>query len=596
MSAELRRFAYSFVDDRPNLSVVEWAESELSLSSQVTAQPGPYSTFNRTHVQAPLECFRDTTTTDLVLCWAAQTDKSTTLSVGTLYRLKSRPTPTLIVFPNETLAGSFSETRLIPLIESSPQLSALKPKDKDKFRKLEMHLTTAPLSLVGSNSPANLAARSAGLVVQDEINKYPGASEREAGARQLAIERTKSYEPLCKRIYASTPTIEDDDGIWSLFLQGTQEYRWLPCIHCGVFSILEWKQVKWSQEAKDAKTGEYDFGLVKSSAHYECPHCQGKITDSDRYKMMRRGEWRAANPRPMPGWRSFHLSGLFSPSLSLGKLAVSFIQAKHGSLSDLQNFTNSTLAEPWTAEKPLKVTDEHLTALLGTTDRGTYDPADGGVNLMIVDVQRDHFVWLVRRFYRGTRSHLVDWGQSLGYDQLDATFARYQVAMLAIDTSQGIRSQELYEQIAARPGKWVAIKGQPGTMGEFYKAVQIDPHTGGKQAGQVTIPLLHVNDEHWSRELFDRLDGRVSGWKLTKEIDAVYQHQITGVRRVQVKGKNGTTDTKLRYRPPFDLWDCEKYALCLSYVVGFGRADPPALDKSPTNQPPPPPREGKIEF
>ena len=123
MSADFRRYAWSFFEFRPHLCPVEWAESELFLSSLVTAQPGPYSTFSRAHVREPLNCFGDTTTTDLVLCWAAQTDKSTTLTAGTLYRVKNRPAPGLLVFPNEDLAGSYSENRLIPLIDSSDQLN-----------------------------------------------------------------------------------------------------------------------------------------------------------------------------------------------------------------------------------------------------------------------------------------------------------------------------------------------------------------------------------------------------------------------------------------------------------------------------------------
>jgi hypothetical protein len=57
--------------------------------------------------------------------------------------------------------------------------------------------------------------------------------------------------------------------------------------------------VKWDEAAK-IEDGVYDFKLVKSSTYYECEECKGKITDGQKTKMLREGEWRATNLKGEP--------------------------------------------------------------------------------------------------------------------------------------------------------------------------------------------------------------------------------------------------------------------------------------------------------
>jgi phage terminase large subunit GpA-like protein len=345
MSASLRVFAFAFFAFRPHVDPVTWCEANLSLSSLVTEAPGPYSTRLFPYVREPLNCFADNKVSDVVLCWGAQTAKTTTVAAGILERIANSPSPTLIVQPTTDNAQSFAESRLVPLFESAEQLRRLKPKERDRFKKTEWLLSTCNVNLVGSNSPANLASRPVGLLVCDETDKFSEGSAKEAGAIQLAVERTKAFQSA-KRVYTSTPTT-DSGAIWGLFLQGDQRYYHCPCPHCRELIRLEWGQVEWDQEARDERTEIWDYQRVQSSAHYKCQRCGGKITDAHKTKILREGVWIASNPTPLPGWRSYHLNSLYSVAITFGKLAVKWLQAKHGNLSDLQNFINSTLAEPW---------------------------------------------------------------------------------------------------------------------------------------------------------------------------------------------------------------------------------------------------------
>lgn len=587
--ADLRSHAFSFLAYRPHVSPVAWAEANLQLSALVTEAPGPYSTRLHPYVREPLDTFADNTTSDLVLCWGSQTAKTTTISAGLLYRFIHGPTPALFAFPSKELAQSFSETRLAPLFDGCEALARLKPKNRSKFKKTEWQLDTCNVAFVGSNSAANLASRPIGLLLADEIDQFHQGSAKETSAINLAVERTKAFASA-KRVFTSTPTLQSGE-IWTRYLRGDQRKYFCPCPHCNELIDLQWGQVKWDHTAKDEKTEAWDYPRVLASAHYECQKCHGKIEDHHKTKMLWGGRWIPTNPGARPGWKSYHLSSLYSVSLTFGKLAIKWLDAQE-SVTELQGFINGYLAEPW-EDRAIKNTEETLTPLLGTTERGTFDATDGGHNLMAVDVQQGYFAWVCRRFYAGNKSQLVDWGMAAGYPDLDTIQAKYGAAYLAIDSSEGARAAEVYRECAQRAGSWTAIKG--GVMSDFLRPVQIDPYMGGKQAGQMTITLLHVNDPQFSDELLARLSGKIAGWKLTKSIDIIYQKQILAVFKSERKKRSGAIEVKIKSKGAEHLFDCEKLLLAFSIMFGLGpRIERPAANNPETSRPAP--AEGRIVF
>ena len=351
---DLEQFSESLWAPKKTLSVREWAEANLVLSERVSSSPGPYTTILTPYVREPLEDFRDDRVRTAVLCWGAQTAKTTTILAGLAYKLDMAPVPAMWVMPNENLARSFSEYRWQPMVDDCQVLSRHKLANTDKYKIMEQHFDKMSLWFFGSNSPANLSSRSVGLLICDETDKFAEASSKEAGAIQLAEARTRTY-PLSLTIQTSTPTTEFG-YIWQAFLRGDQRYYYVPCPFCSEMQILTWPNVKWDTMAKN-DAGEWDNEKVRATAYYECPSCKGKITDGHKTKMLRMGKWKAANSNPEPNVKSYHLSGLYSPWETFGKLAVKFLNDKK-SIMGLQDFVNSVLAQPWVEqndEEPIKI-------------------------------------------------------------------------------------------------------------------------------------------------------------------------------------------------------------------------------------------------
>ena len=113
------------------------------------------------------------------------------------------PAPAMIVYPSDDLAERTVEAKLEPMIRSCKPL-AENYLEKDS-KKLRLKFRDMTVYLNGANSPADLASTNIRYLFLDEVDKYPGASKKEADPVSLAIERTKTYTTNRKIFMTSTP-------------------------------------------------------------------------------------------------------------------------------------------------------------------------------------------------------------------------------------------------------------------------------------------------------------------------------------------------------------------------------------------------------
>lgn len=453
MTAEdLEIIANSFWIPKADISVTEWAEANLYLSERVSSSAGPYSTMLTPYVREPLETFKDEKIRLMVLCWGAQTSKTTTILAGMGYRLDMKPTPTMWVMPNENLARSFSEYRWMPMVDDCPALARHKPNNPDRYKLMEQHFDKMSIWFFGSNSPANLASRSVGLLCCDETDKMAEATSKEANSLQLAEVRTKTY-PLSLTIQTSTPTTEYGH-IWQAFKRGDQRYFYVPCPFCGEEQTLEWPNVKWDETAKNAE-GEWDNEKVRRSAYYECCKCKGKISDGHKTKMLRSGKWKSTNSNPEPQVRSYHLSGLYSPWETFGKLACQFLSDKKSVLG-LQNFVNSVLAQPW-----VDIEEESQDIKIsGAGYRMGEQWSECETRIISADIQeaKGFHMWVVVRGWKRSGESRLEWcGRLETWDALRALQLDWKVPDKMVFLDSGDQTRQVYYQ-ACKWG-WTCLLG-----------------------------------------------------------------------------------------------------------------------------------------
>lgn len=470
LQSELLEFRRQLYRPPPRQTVVEWAESNITLSRRQTEFPGPFTTSIRPYMRKPIECWRDRTVSEVILCWGSQTAKTTALMVGAVWSICEDPGPMLWILPSEHLARSFSKSRWRPMLDDSPAALQELPESRYDITHLEQHFRSCTLTFVGSNSPSNLSMRAIRTLIADEVDKFPDPLGDEADALLLAEQRQKTFSSS-RTFLTSTPTVTEG-RIWQRFLQGNREYYHVPCPHCGKLIRLLWKQVKWDGSARVA-AGEWDLTKVQRSAHYDCQECGQAITDAQKVRALRAGNWFAENPGGAPGVVSFHLSSLYSPDrkCTWGNLAVSFLREK-ASLLGLQGFVNGTLAEPWTEQN---FANKSRRTELMAIDGG---PVTASIRLMTVDVQAvSPMFWAVVREW-GSQGHsrLVFAGHCDTWEDISRIQLAHEVAPHRVIIDSGFNAQEVYQRCLAhskvipRPPAsslvigWLPSKGRAGRL------------------------------------------------------------------------------------------------------------------------------------
>ena len=557
----------------PRQSVTEWAEANLTFSSRFTSSPGPFRVRSYPYMAEWLDAFHPASgVRSMALLCGAQVAKSTAIQVGMAYRLVRAPAPALWVLDTQTNAQSFSESRWQIMIDDNEVLRGEIPSNKDKFKNLDQAFKRMHLWFIGSNSPGNLAGRSISLLCLDEVDKYKTKTKSEAAAVQLAVQRVASF-PMHLIVQTSTPTTQEG-SIWKAWLEGDQRRYWLPCPHCGEMTLLNWPMMKWDDGARQ-DDGAWDLKRVRETARLECPKCAGHITDSVKTKMLRAGEWRAENLGALPGYRSYHLSALYSVRRSFGALAVKFLQDKQ-SLLGMQDFVNSILAEPW--EEQLSE-DERPIAL------GEYrlrEPVtEGEVRMMAVDVQMDHYWFVCRAFKMDGTSRLVDEGRLQLWEDVEAKVAELEIPSKRVGPVQarlvavdyGYRAEEVYDRCITN--RWIPAKGEE----RAYYPIKLGAVT--RRAASMVRPYrkgwVHML---WSsqacQDILDWLrSGRGPEWTVAGDASSDYLRHMQSHRRIMrrnaMTGRETAQWRQIGKRPDH-LWDCESMLCALAEFGGVFKA------------------------
>jgi len=336
--SKYQKEALQYLRPPEDISVSEWAEKYRVLDSKSSAMPGPWRNDKTPYLTGVMDEFCNFDTEEIILAKASQLGGTEALFNMMGWIIQQDPSPVMVVYPSDTLAESISVNRLQPMFRlAAPLKERWKESDSTKT---ELQFDGMYLTLVGSNSPANLASRPVRFLFLDEVDKYPGATKKEADPIKLARERTKTFHNS-KVFMTSTPTLKSGH-IWQALEEAdVEKHYFVPCPHCGKMIELKWSQITFPNEDGMSYMDRAEL------ANYVCQECGCIITDQDKPQMLRFGEWRvvrqnAAIARTVGFW----INTLYSPFVRFSEIAREFLKSKDDPEA-LQNFVNSWLAEPW---------------------------------------------------------------------------------------------------------------------------------------------------------------------------------------------------------------------------------------------------------
>lgn len=498
----------------------------------------------------------------IVVMSSAQVGKTEMINNLIGYHIDRDPSPMLIVQPTIAMAETWSKDRLAPMLRDTPSLRDLvkDPRSRDSGNTvLAKQFPGGQLAAAGANSPASLASRPVRLVLLDEVDRFPPSAGTEGDPVKLAIKRTTTFWNR-KILIVSTPTTKGASRIESAFEESDQRFFEVPCPTCASFQVLQWGQLKFDRDEKGCP----------QNTRYECEHCQAHLTEADKHRMVRNGQWAARKPW-VSGTAGFHLSEMYSPWSTWKSMAENFLEAKKRP-ETLRVFVNTSLGETW-EEEGLTVDDSAL--MSRRENYGAGDPLPEDILLLTagVDTQDDRLEVVVKGWGLGEESWTVATAVLRGNPETSLKVWRdlddfllktwphesgntLRIASACID-SGGHATQQVYTFAAKRESRriWAII----GRSGAGLPLIKISPR---RNKARVALGIVGVDTAKGL--IFSRLGLSEFGpgyMHFSRDLDDEYFRQLTSEKLMtkHIKGVPVRVWKKVRARN--EALDCEVYAI-----------------------------------
>ena len=548
-----------------DLSVSEWAEKYRMLDSKTSAMPGPWRNDKTPYLTEIMDELNNYETQEIVFCKPSQVGGTEAELNMTGYVIQQDPAPMVIVYPTDKLGESIATNRIKPMIKNS---EALREKYYEfQSQKMEMQFEGMYLAIVGSNSASDLASRAAKYLFLDEVDKYPGASKKEADPISLARERTKTFAN--RKIYmTSTPTISEGH-IWKgLMGSDVEKHYFVPCPHCGEMIELKFANLRFPKEDETESISER-----AEQAVYVCQECGCAITDHHKDRMLNAGQWRTVRENnPIHKKVGFWINVLYSPFVRFSEVAFEWLNAQ-GDLERMQNFINSWLAEPWEDTRLKTSADTVMERQTDVPEMVVPEWArmlTGGV-----DVQESCLYWTIRAWGDYITSQNIAHGQALHWSDIERVMnLAYEkgngdqlvVSLCLIDS--GYDADSTYDFCIGNSDWALPVKGSSNPMMSHFKISKINK----PDSRAYGMNLVLVDGDKYKDMIAARMkkkNGR-GAWMVFDGCDYEYAQQVTAEHKVSEKvGQKMVQRWRLKHSHGDNhLLDCEVYSFAAADIMG----------------------------
>lgn len=545
------------------VTVSKWAEANRVLPDS-NSIPGPWRNSVTPYLVEIMDAFSDDLVEEIIFVKPTQVGGTSAMENMLGSVIAQDPAPAMCVYPSDDLAERTVESKLDPMITRCKVLAA-KYRDNDS-KKLALKFTDMVVYLTGANSPADLASTNIRYLFMDEVDKFPGASKKEADPVSLAKERTKTF--FNRKIYmASTPTLKTGH-IWKAKeAADVEKHYFVPCPHCGAFIELKFTQIKWPSKEDVPENADR-----AEMATYVCQECECVITDQDKGKMLAAGRWKPVRQKTQnPKSVAFWMNTLYSPFTRFSDIAREFMRSKDDT-ELLHNFANSWLAEPWEDTK-LKTNADMVMERQTKTPEWTLPPwtklVTGGI-----DVQENCLYWTIRAWGDYMTSQNISHGQALSMGEVERIMnteltmpngEKVMVNLALMDS--GDQTEDVYEFCALNSDWALPCKGTT-TMLSHYRLSTVNK--AGSRANGMTLVL--VDGGKYKDQIAARMrkENGTGAWMVYQGCDLDYAEQVTAEHKITERsgGKEVQRWVLKTSHADNHYLDCEVYAAAAADVLG----------------------------
>lgn len=489
----------------------------------------------------------------LVAVTSAQSAKTTAVMLTLLWRIAENPTPSMWVSATTEKAKEFAKRRLYPSILDCQSVHQLAPKDRSEWTARLVQFATMDLMIRGAMSKQDMTSDPVGLLICDERREW------RAGMIELARKRIVTFGNA-QELSIGTAGVKGD-SLHRDFQEGSQGFIHFACPKCQHSQPFRFGRkaspmfpearekggVVWPHDERTENAdGSKNIEAIRTLAAYECEKCGHHIQQQERMGLLKSAvEWHR-NTRKVEELPSLHWNVLCMPlaSLGFGAVAVEFVQAmaalkSQGDQEPLRTFVCDTLGEPWEM-LATKVEASDVMARLGDYHFGERDEMTKtpSVDVLTIDRQKDHLVYVWRQWFKGGASRLVRAGKLPDdFEEVRRFQTDHRIKIVAGDDggyedaeNMAGDARNVYRwRVACVRFGWHSLKGDKAAnyvsenVRTYWKR---SPFNTGAGNTVLTNAFLWCK-AHYLNKLFNVfLKGEGPDWKLPRNAPAEYLHQL----------------------------------------------------------------------
>ena len=552
----------------------EWARDKRIMPPS-SPRPGPFNPDVNPYMRPVAWAVAQPCFDRVTFITATQMGKSVTMENIIGHRLDEDPTPIMYIAPTAPLLKDAVVPKFDDMIAECESLTA--KLDARRSTTFVKWIAGTKLRFVWAGSPSGLSADSAGLIMVDEVDRIVNTGE---GSTVSLVERRGDAYDGSKICYTATPThgrvrkrrheasgLEHwevasvkalGSAVWKLWQSGTRHEWAVPCPECGEY-FIPWSGLLWwpgKGEENECTPDEAQRG-----ARLTCGASGCQIESKYRPWMNERG--RAVAPGQsitrdgeVTGVAetagsthfSFLASGLcsFSSKKTYGSLAKDLLAAiQGGDPADLLAVYNTGFGECYAQSGDVPTWEQVRAMCWG------YAAAQLLLEPLriycTIDVQKNRLVYVIRAWYAGMGSMLLEHGELWGETDQDAVWEQLgelidteydgnSISMIGIDI--GYRDDQVYKFINDNKHRAIALRGRERLDKPYRKEmVEVDRKGKTRKRGDARWAFDSPFAKRWVHSRFARPDDRPGWWLLHQQVTDDYCKQIVGEEWREAEGK-----------------------------------------------------------
>lgn len=533
------------------------------------------------------------------LIGSVQHIKTLTAQLLQLYKAHTAPCRAAHYDLTKEAIAEFSDDKFTPLIDNTPAITDLIPDQGYRRGKFYTGMPYGFIRLLSARVLANRNSKTLKFISMDESWAY---AEGEGWIDQVH-DRQASYPWSWSMFLPSSGQTEGSelDVLWKKSTQKTAHFK---CDCCGEYIPYVWTLpmqdgeipkggMRWGAAGEiENEDGSINKAKLTDTIYYECQKCGGRMNwnagkvaarnESARYVQM--------NPDGDPKIDFYNYNAIAHfpwPDLVM-QWKDACEERSRGSLTGMENFIRKRLAQPWN-EKNYVSTDK------APKSHGGYalgDPwADSQFTFCTVDVQQDHYYWLIRGWGvvdGKLKSRLIDWGKALSTGEIADACTKWNIPQGGLKPEVGCRvfldgnyNTTQVRRICAENG-WMMLRGDDKKqfkhkdgLYRMYSPIQyVDAWEGTGNAAESFV------GQFW----FSKLESKNSFatvrsikepervWTYADNAGDVYERQInTWARITRTRKTDGSSyfDWINRDAHNDHLGDCERMQMVCASMAGL---------------------------